>query len=149
MKPVFDKAVLITVLRQLERRCGKLETEQSQVLEDMPLKQLEALTVALLDFETTRDLTKWIDDRGWEVYEAELAELEKNKPEPKRYVSSIEEIAREDVASNLIKLKAELSLEDIARLTGVSAERVQEIYSELREVDGIDPNTVRITLKQY
>jgi hypothetical protein len=139
MKPVFDIAVLVTVLRQLERRCGKLETEQSQVLEDMLLNQLEALSVALLDFETTGDLGKWIDDRGWEVYEAELAELEKNKPEPRRYVSSIEEIAREDVASNLIKLKAELSLEDIAKLTSISVERVQEIYSELCDVDGINP----------
>jgi propanediol dehydratase small subunit len=131
MKPVFDIAVLITVLRQLERRCGKLETEQSQVLEDMPLKQLEALTVALLDFETTRDLTKWIDDRGWEVYEAELAELEKNKPEPKRYVSSIEEIAREKVASNMIKLKVAFSLEEIAELTSVPLEIVTELHAEL------------------
>jgi hypothetical protein len=39
MKPVFDIAVLMTVLRQLKRRCGKSETEQSQVLEDMPLNQ--------------------------------------------------------------------------------------------------------------
>jgi Domain of unknown function (DUF4351) len=139
MKPIFDIAVLMTVLRQLERRCGKLETEQSQILEDMPLKQLEALSVALLDFKKAEDLSKWIGDRGWEVYEAELAEIEKNKPQRKRYISSIEEIAREDVASNLIKLKAELSLEDIARLTSVSVERVQEIYSELREADGIDP----------
>jgi hypothetical protein len=96
MKPVFDIAVLVTVLRQLERCCGKLETEQSQVLEDMPLNQLEALSVALLDFETTGDLSKWIDDRGWEIYETELAEIEKNKLQRKRYVSSIEEIARED-----------------------------------------------------
>jgi predicted metalloendopeptidase len=139
MKPVFDIAVLITVLRQLERRFGKLKAEQSQILEDMPLKQLEALSVALLDFVEAEDLSKWISDRGWEVYEAELAEIEKNKPQRKRYVSSIEEIAREDVASNLIKLKAELSLEDIARLTSVSVERVQEIYSELGEADGIDP----------
>jgi DNA-binding HxlR family transcriptional regulator len=51
MKPVFDIAVLITILRQLERRFGKLKAEQSQILEDMLLKQLEALS-------------KWIGDRG-------------------------------------------------------------------------------------
>ncbi len=128
----------MTVLRQLERRFGKLETEQSQILGDMPLKQLEALSIALLDFMKAEDLSKWISDRGWEVYEAELAKIEKNKPQRKRYVSLIEEIAREDVASNLIKLKPELFLEDIARLTSVSVERVQEIYFELREADGID-----------
>jgi predicted metalloendopeptidase len=92
---------LITVLRQLERRCGKLEKEQSQILEDMPLKQLEALSVALLDFMKAEDLSKWISDRGWEIYEAELAEIEKNKPQRKRYVSSIEETIREEVGGTL------------------------------------------------
>jgi lauroyl/myristoyl acyltransferase len=77
MKPVFDIAVLITVLRQLERCFGKLEMEQSQILEDMPLKQLEALSVALLDFTKAENLSKWISDRGWEIYEAELAEIKK------------------------------------------------------------------------
>jgi predicted metalloendopeptidase len=101
MKPIFDIAVLITVLRQLERRCGELETEQSQILEDMPLKQLEALSVALLDFMKSEDLSKWISDRGREIYEAELAEIEKNKPQQKRYVSSIEEIIREEVGGML------------------------------------------------
>jgi predicted metalloendopeptidase len=101
MKPVFDIAVLVTVLRQLERRCGKLETEQSQILKDMPLKQLEALSVALLDFMKAEDLSKWISDRGWEIYETELAEIEKNKPQRKRYVSSIEEIIREEVGGIL------------------------------------------------
>jgi hypothetical protein len=88
-------------LRQLERHFGKLEVEQSQILEDMPLKQLEALSVALLDFAEAEDLSKWIGDRGWEVYEAELAEIEKNKPQQKRYVNSIEEIIREKVGGTL------------------------------------------------
>lgn len=32
--------------------------EQSQILEDMPLKQLEALSIALLDFMKAGDLSK-------------------------------------------------------------------------------------------
>jgi predicted metalloendopeptidase len=142
MKPVFEIAVLVTVLRQLERRCGPLGTEQNQLLEHLSVKQLEALSIALLDFKKAEDLSKWIDDRGWEVYEAELAEIEKNKPQRKRYISSIEEMAKEKVgemvASNMIKLEVAFSLEDIARLTSISVERVKEIYSELHETDGID-----------
>jgi predicted metalloendopeptidase len=101
MKPVFDIAVLITILRQLGRRFGKLKAEQSQILEDMPLKQLEALSVALLDFVEAGDLSKWISDRGWEVYEAELAEIERNKPQRKRYVSSIMEIVGKEFGGTL------------------------------------------------
>jgi hypothetical protein len=44
----------------------------------------------------------------------------------------------EMVASNMIKLEVAFSLEDIARLTSISVERVKEIYSELHETDGID-----------
>jgi hypothetical protein len=48
MKPVFEIAVLVTVLRQLERRCGPLGTEQNQLLEHLSVKQLEALSIALM-----------------------------------------------------------------------------------------------------
>jgi predicted metalloendopeptidase len=55
----------------------------------------------VLDFAEAEDLSKWISDRGWEIYEAELAEIEKNKPQRKCYVSSIEEIIKEEVGGIL------------------------------------------------
>jgi predicted metalloendopeptidase len=75
--------------------------EQNQILEDVSLKQLEALIVAFLDFIKAEDLSKWISDHGWKIYETELAEREKNKPQRKRYVSLIEEIIGEEFGGNL------------------------------------------------
>ena len=49
-------------------------------------------------------------------------------------MSSIEEIAREKVASNMIRLKVEFSLEEIAEVTSVPLEIVTEFYAELNQV---------------
>lgn len=137
MKPLYDIAVLVTILRQLERRCGQLEAEQSQTLENLSLKQLEALSVALLDFNNPEDLSKWIDDRGWEIYEAELVEQELKKPKSRGYISSIEEVTREKIAGNMIQMNLQLSKKEISRLTDVPIEIVNEIHSELIQNGGM------------
>jgi predicted HTH domain antitoxin len=45
------------------------------------------------------------------------------------YMSSIEEITREDIAVKLLK-KGTMSLKEIADITGLSIEQIQELQSE-------------------
>jgi hypothetical protein len=47
-------------LRQLQRRCGPLSTDQQTLIQALPLAQLEALADALLDFQGAGDLTAWL-----------------------------------------------------------------------------------------
>ena len=49
------------VLRQLNRRLGKVEVRLQSRIRKLPLSKLEALAEALLDFETTGDLERWVD----------------------------------------------------------------------------------------
>ncbi|MBM5818416.1 MAG: DUF4351 domain-containing protein, partial [Cyanobacteria bacterium K_Offshore_surface_m2_239] len=51
---------LEVVLRQLQRRCGALTTEQQARLRALPLERLEALADALLDFQGPADLEAWL-----------------------------------------------------------------------------------------
>ena len=50
-------------LRQLQRRCGPLSTEQQLQIQALPLADLEALAEALLDFQGPADLTAWLAAR--------------------------------------------------------------------------------------
>jgi predicted transposase YdaD len=50
-------------LRQLQRRCGPLSTDQQTRIQALPLAELEALAVALLDFQGAGDLTAWLAQR--------------------------------------------------------------------------------------
>jgi predicted transposase YdaD len=47
-------------LRQLQRRFGPLPPNQQAQIQALPLPQLEALAVALLDFQSPNDLTAWL-----------------------------------------------------------------------------------------
>ena len=46
--------------RQLQRRFGALATEQQARLQGLPLADLEALADALLDFQSSADLSAWL-----------------------------------------------------------------------------------------
>ena len=48
-------------LRQLERRCGSLDTPTSSRIEALSLPQLEELALALLDFRGVVDLQTWLE----------------------------------------------------------------------------------------
>jgi hypothetical protein len=50
-------------LRQLQRRCGPLPSDQQQRIQALPLAELEALADALLDFQRIADLTSWLSRR--------------------------------------------------------------------------------------
>jgi predicted transposase YdaD len=50
-------------LRQLQRRCGPLSTDQQTHIQALPLAELEALAEALLDFQGAADLTAWLSQR--------------------------------------------------------------------------------------
>ena len=50
-------------LRQLQRRCGPLPSDQQQRIQALPLADLEALADALLDFQGIADLTSWLSQR--------------------------------------------------------------------------------------
>jgi predicted transposase YdaD len=51
------------ILRQLQRRCGPLSTDQQTKIQALPLAELEALAEALLDFQGAADLTAWLSQR--------------------------------------------------------------------------------------
>ncbi|MBM5818442.1 MAG: DUF4351 domain-containing protein [Cyanobacteria bacterium K_Offshore_surface_m2_239] len=55
---------LDVVLRQLQRRCGVLSTEQQARLRTLPLQRLEALAEALLEFKGPADLNQWFRGEG-------------------------------------------------------------------------------------
>ncbi len=52
------------VLRQLNRRLGEVSQLQKQMIRNLPLKRVEALGEALLDFETSADLRGWLKSRS-------------------------------------------------------------------------------------
>jgi predicted transposase YdaD len=47
-------------LRQLQRRCGPLSPDQQSRIQALPLAELEALAVALLEFHGADDLMAWL-----------------------------------------------------------------------------------------
>ena len=51
-------------LRQLKRRCGPLSEATTARIQALPLKQLEALAEALLDFSGPQDLTTWLAEHA-------------------------------------------------------------------------------------
>jgi hypothetical protein len=51
---------LIEEGRQLTRRCGPLSTAITARIQALPLEQLEALGLALLDFSGAKDLAAWL-----------------------------------------------------------------------------------------
>jgi len=51
------------ILRQLQRNCGPLSTEQQSQIQALPLAELEALAEALLDFQGAADLSAWLSQR--------------------------------------------------------------------------------------
>jgi predicted transposase YdaD len=48
-------------LRQLNHRCGPLTAATTTRIQALPLEQLEALGLALLDFSAAADLAAWLD----------------------------------------------------------------------------------------
>jgi predicted transposase YdaD len=56
-----SEAAAVT-LRQLNRRCGPLSEATSARIQSLPLKQLEALAEALLDFGGPVDLAVWLEE---------------------------------------------------------------------------------------
>jgi predicted transposase YdaD len=48
-------------LRLLEHRCGALTASQQASVQSLPLSALEALSVALLDFQGPEDLNSWLN----------------------------------------------------------------------------------------
>jgi len=54
------EAAALTV-RQLQRRCGTLSSQQQERIQALPLPQLEALADALLDFQGPQDLAAWLE----------------------------------------------------------------------------------------
>jgi predicted transposase YdaD len=48
-------------LRQLNHRCGPLTSAITARIQALPLEQLEALGLALLDFSAAADLAAWLD----------------------------------------------------------------------------------------
>lgn len=50
-----------TILRQLAIRVGEISEENKVVIESLSLEQLDALTEALLNFTSTDDLSRWLE----------------------------------------------------------------------------------------
>jgi predicted transposase/invertase (TIGR01784 family) len=55
------------VIRQLTRRCGKLNNEQIKKVRSLSLDQLDALGDALLDFKQLTDLENWFSSSNLEL----------------------------------------------------------------------------------
>ena len=51
-------------LRQLQLRCGALTPSQQARIQALPLSALEALSVALLDFQGPEDLNTWLSQHA-------------------------------------------------------------------------------------
>jgi Domain of unknown function (DUF4351) len=52
------------VLRQLNRRIGELTDSLKEVVQALPLSDVEELGQALLDFATVEDLEAWLEAHG-------------------------------------------------------------------------------------
>ena len=50
--------------RLLQRRFGSLATEHQALIQGLPLADLEALAEALLDFQSSADLSAWLAQRS-------------------------------------------------------------------------------------
>ena len=57
------EALAIT-LRQLQLRCGSLTPSQQARIQDLPLRALETLSIALLDFQGPEDLNTWLSQHA-------------------------------------------------------------------------------------
>lgn len=51
---------ILVILKQLERRFGRVSQASVKRIEKLPLESIEELAVALLDFEKPSDLTAWL-----------------------------------------------------------------------------------------
>jgi pyruvate formate-lyase activating enzyme-like uncharacterized protein len=58
-----QEAARSLVLRQLNRRVGKISTPALEQIDALALEQLEALGEALLEFTNIADLTQWLEDQ--------------------------------------------------------------------------------------
>ena len=56
----LQQGLLTIVQQQLERRFGKLSSAARHQIERLTVAQLEALGVALLEFQTPRDMQAWL-----------------------------------------------------------------------------------------
>ncbi len=52
------------IIRQLERRFGKISDEAKQQIDNLFLPQLEQLAEALLDFNNKTELTVWLREHA-------------------------------------------------------------------------------------
>ena len=57
------EAVALT-LRLLEHRCGALTASQQSRIQALSLSAIEALSIALLDFQGPEDLTAWLSQHA-------------------------------------------------------------------------------------
>jgi len=48
------------VLRQLRRRLGSVSAEEEEAVQSLPIRRLESLGEALLDFKRAADLSAWL-----------------------------------------------------------------------------------------
>ncbi len=48
----------------LEQKIGRLPDPLEHQITDLPAKQVEALAIALLSFESIADLTVWLENQG-------------------------------------------------------------------------------------
>ena len=51
----------LLVMRMLNRKLGQLDANSIDLINNFPLETIESLGDALLDFNTTNDLTAWLD----------------------------------------------------------------------------------------
>ena len=56
----YKRGELSTILRQLTKRFGKVSKQNRANIESLTLEQLDALCEALLDFTSTDDLVRWL-----------------------------------------------------------------------------------------
>ena len=58
------RGVLSIVLRQLNRRIGLLNESSETTVRQLSMSQLDDLSEALLDFQSSTDLDRWLTDRS-------------------------------------------------------------------------------------
>ena len=59
-----QKSTAAVMLKQLQRRIGTVDTETQARIRALPLKQLEQLGAALLDFSQPNDLAAWLREHA-------------------------------------------------------------------------------------
>jgi Domain of unknown function (DUF4351) len=60
IKDGIKKGSAILTLKQLQKRFGKIEPELEKKIENLSQRRLEALGLALLDFDKKEDLVQWL-----------------------------------------------------------------------------------------